>query len=101
MEDVKFGEQIVLSGFNSLDGGSMHILRKVVGNHVRKLSDKCNNFQELKLVMKTVHKTEASEMYEIRGTLLDNGKSYGSELTDRNVFMAVSGVLEKIEREMG
>jgi hypothetical protein len=101
MEDIKFGEQIVLSGFNSLDGGTMHILRKMVGSEVRKLSDRCSNFVEMKLVMKLVHETEASKIYEVKGFLDDNGKIYASEVTDRNVFQSVSKVFEKILHEMG
>jgi len=100
MEDIKLGEQIILSGFKSLDGGTMHILRKMIGSEVRKLSDRCGQFQELKLVMKPVHGTEASEIYEIHGHLTDNGKSFVSKVEDRNVFMAISKVLEKLEREM-
>jgi ribosome-associated translation inhibitor RaiA len=99
-ENINLGNQIVLSGFNELDGGSMVILRKMIGNEVRKLSDRCEQFQELKLVMKKVHETKASQSYEVRGNIIDNGRTFHSEFTDRNVFMTVSKVLEKLEHEL-
>lgn len=99
-EDIKLGEQIILTGFKGLDGGTMHILRKMIGSEVKKLSERCHQFEELKLVLNPIHKTQGSEIYEIHGNLIDNGKPFAAKVDDRNVFVAVSKVLERIEKEI-
>ncbi len=99
-EDIKLGEQIILSGFQGLDGGSMVILRKMIGNEVRKISDKCEQFETIRLVLKKTHQTEASEVYEINGNLTDNGKHFNAKVEERNLFLAVSKVLEKLHHEL-
>ncbi|MBD3259811.1 hypothetical protein GF371_04255, partial [Candidatus Woesearchaeota archaeon] len=44
-ETIKLGGNIELSGFRDLDGGTMVILKKIVGNYVRKLSDNSEKFE--------------------------------------------------------
>ena len=99
-EDIKLGEQIILSGFQGLDGGSMVILRKMIGNEVRKISDWCEQFEQIRLVLKKTHQTEASEVYEINGNLTDKGKHFNTKVEERNLFLAVSKTLEKLQHEL-
>lgn len=98
MDDtVVLGGNIELSGFSELDGGSMIILKKVVGNYAKKFSERCSKFEKLSVNMKTVHEREKSEKYELHAKLLDNGNPSTSEVTDRNLFFALDSVLKKIE----
>lgn len=99
-DGINLGEQITLSGFRAVDRGSMVILKKMIGNHVRKISDSSETFESIKFVLKPVHETEASKVYDIHCQLIDNGKSYNAEVGDRNVFIAVNKALTKIEEEM-
>ena len=97
-EDIlKLGGAIELSGFAQIDKSSMIILKKMIGNHVRKISDLSQNFQNIKLTMKSVHPTDASEIYEIKGLLNDNGKQFTVDHTERNLFVGVNKVLTKLE----
>lgn len=94
------GGNIEMAGFRELDSGSMVVLKKIVGNYARRFSDKCSNFEKLSLKMKNVHETEASKKFEVHGMVIDKGKTYTSELTDRNIFIVVDSVLKKIENEI-
>ena len=94
---VQLGGNIVLSGFRDIDGGSKVILRKIVGSYARKFSDTTQNFEQLALAMKSVHQTEGSQKFEIKGKLIDNGQVLTSEVVDRNMFVAVDSVLKKLE----
>ncbi|MBW3003133.1 hypothetical protein KY337_01095 [Candidatus Woesearchaeota archaeon] len=102
MEDeiVTLGGNIELSGFKDLDSGSFIILKKIIGNYARKMSDMSSNFERLSLTMKHVHETEASKKYDIKAKLMDNGKSYNSEMVDRNLFVAVDTALKKLQNEI-
>lgn len=98
MEDeITLGGNIQLSGFKEVDGGSMVILRKIVGNYARKFSDRSNTFESLSLRLKTVHQTEASQKHEIHAKLIDNGKPYTAEVLERNLFVAVDSGLKKVD----
>lgn len=99
-EVLNLGGSIELAGFSSLDGGSMIILKKIVGNYAKKMSERSDKFEKLSLVMKPVHEREHSELYEIYGKLIDNGKLISSKSADRNLFVAVDGALKKIESEI-
>lgn len=97
---IQLGGNIELSGFKEVDGGSMVILKKVVGNYVKKMTDMAENFEKLSLHMKTVHGTEGSEKYEVQAKLMDNGKAITSEVTERNLFVTVDQALNKVMNSM-
>jgi ribosome-associated translation inhibitor RaiA len=103
MEDnvLQLGGNIELSGFNELDGGIMMVLKKIVGNYARKMSDRSSNFEKLSLHVKKVHEKEKGKKYELHAQLLDNGKSMNASFTDRNLFVAVDSALKGIEKQMG
>ncbi len=96
-EDVlQLGGNIELSGFSSLEPGVMIILKKIVGNYARRMSDKCKNFEKLSLTVKTVHAKEKGEKYELHAKMIDNGKPYNASNVDRNLFVAIDDSLKAI-----
>ncbi len=97
---IELGGNIELSGFRDMDGASMIVLKKIIGNYARKFSDSCENFERLSVVMKKVHEREKSEKYEIHVRLLDNGDSHASEVTDFNLFFAIDSALKKVENAL-
>ncbi len=99
-DDVKLGGNITLSGFREIDGGSKVILRKIVGSYARKFTESSTNLEEIHLSMKPVHEREQSKKYEIKCKLVDNGQVHTSEVTERNLFVAIDSVLKKIEATM-
>ena len=101
MEDLlQLGGNIELSGFKEVEPGCMVILKKIVGNYARKFSEQCESFERLSLSIKKVHETEASKKFEVHGMVIDKGKTFTSEITDRNIFIVVDTVLKKIGNEI-
>ena len=100
METLELGGNIQLTGFSELDGGQMIVLKKIIGNYARKLTESCNNFEQLSVTMKSVHETENSRTFELHARLMDNGKPIVGEVSDRNLFMAIDKVLKKVESNM-
>ena len=101
MDDVmQLGGNIELSGFRDIDGASMVVLKKIIGNHVRRMTEISDKFESLKVTMKPVHETEKSEKYEIHAQLMNDGKPIVSEVVERNLFVAVDDALKKVISEI-
>ncbi len=99
-DTVTLGGNIQLSGFSDLEPASMIVLKKIIGTHARRLSNKHEKFELLKLSMKKVHEQEHSEKYEVRATVVIEGKRYNSEVTERNLFFALDSAIKKVENEI-
>ena len=95
-EPLQLGGNIELRGFREFDGDSMIVLKKIVGNYVRKFNDLCERFEHFSITMKPVGR-EGSEIFEMHAKLMDNGQVYTSEMTDRNAFVVLDNVCKKIE----
>ena len=96
-DEIVLGGNIVLTGFNKVDGASMIILKKLIGNHVRRISDHAKNFEKINLTVKGVGK---GTKFEVHGIVVDNGSPYTADHTDRNIFVTVDTVLKKIHNSM-
>ena len=98
MEDVKqLGGNIELSGFGSLNGGEMIILKKIVGNYVRKMEEHCQQFNGLKLRLKSLHQTgDKVKKFELHGQLMDAGHVHPEEVVEHNLFVGVDEICKKL-----
>jgi len=97
---MQLGGNIELSGFGDIDGASMVVLKKIIGNYARRMTEISDKYESLKVTMKPVHETEKSEKHEIHAQLMNDGKSVVSEVVERNLFVAVDSALKKIESEI-
>ena len=98
---LQLGGNIELSGFHDMDRGVMIILKKMVGNYARKMSDRIKNFEKLSLHLKKVHEKEKGEIYEIHARMLnDGGKLLTSIQTDRNLFVAADIALKNVLKQV-
>lgn len=94
MEDIQqLGGNIELTGFREIDGGSMIILKKIIGNYARKFSDKLGNMEKLALTVKKV----GNNQFQLNAKLLAGGNVHSSEITDHNLFVIADSALKKIE----
>jgi ribosome-associated translation inhibitor RaiA len=96
---VDLGGNIRLNGFSEVDGGSMIIIKKLVGSFVKKVSDRNDRFQRISVSMKKIHGIEESKKFEISANLVAD-KHYNAEVTHQNLMFAIDKVLKKIEAEM-
>jgi ribosome-associated translation inhibitor RaiA len=101
-ETIQLGGSIGLSGFREIDGGSMIVVKKIVGSYVRKFSSRLGNFQGFNLNMKEVHSSnDTNPVFELHGHVVDNGKTYSAEVAERNLFVAVDSLMKKLENSIG
>ena len=99
-ENVTLGGNIELTGFRDIDSSSMVVLRKIIGNYARRIAELTKKLEKLHITLKPVHEREKSEKYEVHAKVIDGGKVYASEITDRNLFVAVDSVLKKVVNEL-
>jgi len=89
---IELGGNIELVGFKDLEPAKLIVVKKIVGNYARKMSDLSEGFEKLSVTMKTVHNSK----YELHAKLMDKGKPMTSEIVDFNVFFALDKVLARI-----
>lgn len=98
MSDIELGGNIKLVGFKDVDSGSMVILKKIIGNYARKISDHGAGFQGLEITLKKIHDTGegAHPKYEIHAKAVIDGQAKSSEFVDRNLFVGIDTALKKV-----
>lgn len=99
-KSIKLGGDIQLTGFRDLDSSSMDVLKKIIASHAKRIGELAKRLEILHITLKPVHEREKSEKYEVHAKIIDDGKVYASEITDRNLFAAIDNVLKKIVNEM-
>lgn len=93
-EDIQqLGGNISLAGFKELDGGSMIILKKIIGSYARKFSDRLDGIDKLNIRMKRV----GNSQFELNCLLVKEGQQFNSEAVDYNLFVGMDNLLKKIE----
>lgn len=95
VETIKLGGNIELTGFSELDGGSMIILKKIVGSYSRKFSDSLKDFEKLVLEL-----NEQGNELEVNAKLIVGGKETSANAKDKNLFVALDSVLKELEKNI-
>ena len=99
-ESHKLGGNIELSGFRDIDSSSMIVVKKIVGNHARRIAELSKKLETIHITLKPIHQREKSEKYEVYVRVLDDGKVFASEAVDRNLFVAIDDALKRVTSEM-
>ncbi|MFH1916915.1 MAG: hypothetical protein ABIJ21_06665 [Nanoarchaeota archaeon] len=94
---LALGGNIQLAGFSVLDKSELIVVKKVVGSYARKFSDQYTGFQGLHLTLKELHKREKSEIFQVSGRVIIDGKTHAVEDDDRNLFFCIDAVMKKLE----
>ena len=95
VETIKLGGNIELTGFSELDGGSMIILKKIVGSYSRKFSDSLKDFEKLALEL-----NEQGNELEINAKLVVGGKETSVNAKDKNLFVALDNAFKELEKKI-
>lgn len=93
---IHLGGNIELVDFTKLDDATMIILKKMIGNQVRKMTDAGINITQLRLELTSYSEEETT----VQGSLgADRGNS-STTRTGENIFMTVNDTLEILRREL-
>ncbi len=92
---LELGGNIKLVGFTDLEPAKLVVVKKLVGNYARKLSDHVSPFQELSVILKEVQAEK--KQYAVSGTVIFDGRSpITSEATDHNLFFGLDKSLSQL-----
>ncbi len=93
---IELGGNITLVGFKELGYAEFVVVKKVVGNYARRISDK-QEFSHLTMTLKPIHKiNDEISKYELKAKLEIDGKLYNAEIVEHNLFVGIDGLLKKI-----
>ncbi len=85
---IELGGNIFLENFETIEQGQMIVVRKVVGNYTKKISEKFNDFK--KITVSIVPETK----YKVKVTL-ETSETKDSEAENPNLFFALDKALAK------
>ncbi|MGM5487884.1 MAG: HPF/RaiA family ribosome-associated protein [Nanobdellota archaeon] len=94
-EDMHLGGNIQLSGFSAIEPSKLIVIKKIVGNYVKKFSELVE-IESLKVHLKEIH----GSRYEIKTNLSTNGKPLTAELTGENLFYTLDNTFKKLETQL-
>ncbi|MEM4240300.1 MAG: hypothetical protein QXM31_03465 [Candidatus Woesearchaeota archaeon] len=93
-ETQVLGGNIELTGFRELDGGSMIVLKKIIGNYARRFSDNYGN-EKMSLSI-----SRNADQFALSASVLCKGNKITVDHADKNIFFLVDAVLKRIEQEI-
>lgn len=88
---IELGGNIKLENFENLDPIKLVVVKKVVGNYAKKISEK-SPFQELKLILTAEFKVEA--------VLTKDSKETKADSSDKNLFYALNQALDNLTKAL-
>ena len=90
---IELGGNIKLENFENLDPIKIVVVKKVVGNYAKKISEK-HAFQELKLVLTT------NEESNVEAILTKDSKETKASSLNKNLFYALNQALDNLTKAL-
>ena len=90
-DTLELGSKIKISGFRDLDGGKMVVVKKIVGNYVKKIEERHQGFREIYIHMKMIHNSQ----FEVQVKTIIGNEPKHFEVTDYNLFFALDNALNR------
>jgi len=98
MDEKRLGGNIALVGFDKLELSEITIVKKIVGKYVKKLQEN-GDYKNLKLVLQQ-HQHGKTFKHEINAQASFAEGTFTSNVTEWNLFKAISIAMEKLESEL-
>ena len=98
MAEIELGGSISLVGFGSLEPVELVVVKKIVGNFVKKLNEK-SDYESLVMELKQ-HKKGKTFLHEINARAKANKKQFSANVSDYNLYSCLSKASEKILSEL-
>ncbi len=89
---IELGGNIKLKGFTELDAATLIVVKKIVGNYTKRLSNNHPDFNELLLELNQ----QEDKMFNINANFSKKSGNVSSEADGSNIFFALSKALEGV-----
>lgn len=88
---IELGGSIKLINFENLEPALLIVVKKIVGNYTKKISETLKDFKSIEISL------DSEEQYKIK-VLVEADKKYESEAKDKNLFFALNAALQQIKQ---
>ena len=96
-DSMELGGNIELVGFHELASSDLIVLKKIIGNYVRRFSNHLNeDYESASVHLKKIHGSK----YEVHAKVIAKGKQFVSEAVENNIYIGVAEVLKKLESQI-
>lgn len=85
---IQLGGNIVLEGFEAIEPAKLVVVKKIVGNYARQISDSNNGFEKLLLSLK-----QNNGVFELRASTVIGGKETTNKAEDSKLFYGLDNAL--------
>ena len=89
---IELGGNIKLNNFEAIEPALLIVIKKIVGNYTKKISESLENFKELEV---TLEDKSANRFIVV----VKADKEYISEASDKNLFFALDKALGTILKQ--
>jgi len=89
---IKLGDKIILEGFKEIDNASMVIAKKIIGNYIKKISEKNPKFENLTIIL-----NKSKEGFNSNIILVIDKKESRFSNENANFFMSIDGAFKNIK----
>lgn len=89
---IELGGNIKLENFENIEPALLIVVKKIVGNYTKKISDAMSEFKEI------IVSLENSENYRV-SVRVSADREYASEADDKNLFFALDKALGTILKQ--
>jgi len=94
---IELGGNIKLDGFNSVDPPTIIVVKKMVGNYAKKISDNITQVDELLIDLK--ESDMENKIFRLNATLTSEEEKFDSEVQDINLFFALDKAMQEIMKK--
>ncbi|MEK6951899.1 MAG: hypothetical protein AABX29_02685 [Nanoarchaeota archaeon] len=89
---IELGGNIKLANFENLEPALLIVVKKIVGNYTKKISETLKDFKSIELSL------DKEDLNKIT-VVVEADKKYQSEAKDKNLFFALNAALEQILKQ--
>ncbi len=90
-DTISLGGNIALSGFNNIEKAKLFVIRKIVGNYVKQLMEKRNDYEKLDI---TLEGDETNPKLKVEASFA--GNPITEESSGTNLFVTLNECLNRI-----
>lgn len=94
---IELGGNIKLDGFNSVDPPTIIVVKKMIGNYAKKISDNITQVDELLIDLK--ESDMENKIFILNATLTSEEEKFDSEVQDINLFFALDRAMQEIMKK--
>lgn len=88
---IELGGNIKLIGFKDIEPAKLVVIKKIVGNYAKQISEKVGDIKELSVELQGT---------EVKAKLEYKDKTINAENTDQNMFFALDKALSQIKQQV-